>query len=168
MPRLQATAQAFQGGLPQVRHHHGRRIRSLPASQAVARRPSICDRLRASPRLSQENGDPVRYQLPDGEEPPKRHRCRARQEFRRAHAKRLCPRATRTRRVDRRRGFGAARLKFASDNEKENEMSAETKKVLELLAAGKISPEDAERLLDKLTGAASSSEQSNSQTPGAT
>lgn len=47
-------------------------------------------------------------------------------------------------------------------------MSAETKKVLELLAAGKISPEDAERLLDKLTSAASSPEQSNSQTPGAT
>lgn len=47
-------------------------------------------------------------------------------------------------------------------------MSAETKKVLELLAAGKISPEDAERLLDKLTSAASSPKQSNSQTPGAT
>jgi len=46
-------------------------------------------------------------------------------------------------------------------------MSAETKKVLELLAAGKISPEDAERLLDKLTSAASSPEQSSSQTPGA-
>lgn len=46
-------------------------------------------------------------------------------------------------------------------------MSVETKKVLELLAAGKISPEDAERLLDKLTSAASSPEQSNSQTPGA-
>ena len=46
-------------------------------------------------------------------------------------------------------------------------MSAETKKVLELLAAGKISPEDAERLLDKLTGAASSPEQFSSQTPGA-
>lgn len=45
-------------------------------------------------------------------------------------------------------------------------MSAETKKVLELLAAGKISPEDAERLLDKLTAAASSPEQSSSQTPG--
>jgi hypothetical protein len=39
---------------------------------------------------------------------------------------------------------------------------------LELLAAGKISPEDAERLLDKVTAAASSPEQSNSQTPGAT
>ena len=47
-------------------------------------------------------------------------------------------------------------------------MSAETKRVLELLAAGKISPEDAERLLDKLTGAASSPEQSSSQTPGPT
>ncbi|MGB6820598.1 MAG: hypothetical protein WBE21_00865 [Candidatus Acidiferrales bacterium] len=46
-------------------------------------------------------------------------------------------------------------------------MSVETKKVLELLAAGKISSEDAERLLDKLTSAASSPEQSNSQTPGA-
>lgn len=45
-------------------------------------------------------------------------------------------------------------------------MSAETKKVLELLAAGKISPEDAERLLDKLTGAAASPEQLNSQTAG--
>ena len=33
-------------------------------------------------------------------------------------------------------------------------MSAETKKVLEMLAAGKISPEDAERLLDKLSGGA--------------
>lgn len=30
-------------------------------------------------------------------------------------------------------------------------MSAETKKVLEMLAAGKISPEDAERLLNKLS-----------------
>ena len=45
-------------------------------------------------------------------------------------------------------------------------MSVETKKVLELLAAGKISPEDAERLLDKLTAAASSPEQPNSQTAG--
>lgn len=33
-------------------------------------------------------------------------------------------------------------------------MSAETKKVLEMLATGKISQEDAERLLDKLSGAA--------------
>jgi hypothetical protein len=33
-------------------------------------------------------------------------------------------------------------------------MSAETKKVLEMLAAGKISAEDAERLLDKLSGTA--------------
>jgi|GEM_PF-636657 len=46
-------------------------------------------------------------------------------------------------------------------------MSVETKKVLELLAAGKISPEDAERLLDKLTGVASSPEPSSSQPPGA-
>ncbi len=45
-------------------------------------------------------------------------------------------------------------------------MSAETKKVLELLAAGKISHEDAERLLDKLTGTASSPGQSSSQTGG--
>jgi hypothetical protein len=45
-------------------------------------------------------------------------------------------------------------------------MSVETKKVLEVLAAGKISSEDAERLLDKLTSAASSPEQSNSQTSG--
>lgn len=48
-------------------------------------------------------------------------------------------------------------------------MSAETKKVLEMLAAGKISPEDAERLLDKLSGAAqgAQSDTVNSQ-PGAT
>lgn len=37
-------------------------------------------------------------------------------------------------------------------------MSAETKKVLEMLAAGKISSEDAERLLDKLSGAAQPSQ----------
>lgn len=37
-------------------------------------------------------------------------------------------------------------------------MSAETKKVLELLAAGKISQEDAERLLDKLTSATQASQ----------
>lgn len=37
-------------------------------------------------------------------------------------------------------------------------MSAETKKVLEMLAAGKISAEDAERLLDKLSGAAQANE----------
>jgi hypothetical protein len=35
-------------------------------------------------------------------------------------------------------------------------MSAETKKVLELLAAGKISAEDAERLLDKISSSAAS------------
>lgn len=35
-------------------------------------------------------------------------------------------------------------------------MSAETKKVLQMLVAGKISPEDAERLLDKLSGTAQS------------
>ncbi len=33
-------------------------------------------------------------------------------------------------------------------------MSAETKKILEMLAAGKISAEDAERLLNKVSGAA--------------
>ena len=33
-------------------------------------------------------------------------------------------------------------------------MSAETKKILEMLAAGKITQEDAERLLDKLSGGA--------------
>lgn len=44
-------------------------------------------------------------------------------------------------------------------------MSAETKKVLEMLAAGKISPEDAERLLDKLSGAAQGAQ---SDTAGAT
>jgi hypothetical protein len=43
-------------------------------------------------------------------------------------------------------------------------MSAETKKILEMLAAGKISPDDAERLLDKLSGAAASAEPANSQT----
>ena len=45
-------------------------------------------------------------------------------------------------------------------------MSAETKKVLEMLAAGKISQEDAERLLDKMSGAASStpSDGANPQT----
>ncbi len=43
-------------------------------------------------------------------------------------------------------------------------MSAETKKILEMLAAGKISHEDAERLLDKLSGAAASAEAANSQT----
>ncbi|HKW89772.1 MAG TPA: hypothetical protein VJN21_13570 [Candidatus Acidoferrales bacterium] len=37
-------------------------------------------------------------------------------------------------------------------------MSAETKKVLELLAAGKISAEDAERLLDKLSASSSSTD----------
>ncbi|HEU5410592.1 MAG TPA: hypothetical protein VFU57_06205 [Candidatus Acidoferrales bacterium] len=36
-------------------------------------------------------------------------------------------------------------------------MSNETKKVLEMLAAGKISQEDAERLLDRLSGAGSAS-----------
>lgn len=37
-------------------------------------------------------------------------------------------------------------------------MSVETKKVLEMLAAGKISAEDAERLLDKLSGSAQPSQ----------
>lgn len=43
-------------------------------------------------------------------------------------------------------------------------MSAETKKILEMLAAGKISQEDAERLLDKLSGAAPSADAPGSQT----
>lgn len=42
-------------------------------------------------------------------------------------------------------------------------MSAETKKVLEMLAAGKISQEDAERLLDKLSGATPSAEAAGPQ-----
>jgi hypothetical protein len=47
-------------------------------------------------------------------------------------------------------------------------MSAETKKILEMLAAGKISHEDAERLLDKLSGAAAAPETSGQQAnPGA-
>lgn len=37
-------------------------------------------------------------------------------------------------------------------------MSAETRKVLEMLAAGKISAEDAERLLDKLSSSAQTSQ----------
>lgn len=41
-------------------------------------------------------------------------------------------------------------------------MSIETKKVLEMLAAGKISQEDAERLLDKLSSGAA---QANAATP---
>lgn len=49
-------------------------------------------------------------------------------------------------------------------------MSAETKKVLEMLAAGKISQEDAERLLDKLSGPAQAAqnESANSQPGSAT
>lgn len=43
-------------------------------------------------------------------------------------------------------------------------MSAETKKVLELLAAGKISHEDAERLLDKLSGSAKSAQRDATDT----
>ena len=42
-------------------------------------------------------------------------------------------------------------------------MSAETKKVLEMLAAGKISTEDAERLLDKLSGGTAQANAANSQ-----
>jgi ParB-like chromosome segregation protein Spo0J len=42
-------------------------------------------------------------------------------------------------------------------------MSAETKKVLEMLAAGKISAEDAERLLDKLSGAAAQATETGAQ-----
>lgn len=46
-------------------------------------------------------------------------------------------------------------------------MSAETKKVLEMLAAGKISQEDAERLLDKLSGTPSTqSDVANAQSAG--
>jgi hypothetical protein len=49
-------------------------------------------------------------------------------------------------------------------------MSVETKRVLEMLAAGKISQEDAERLLDKLSGAAQSTQGDtpNSQTTAGT
>jgi hypothetical protein len=42
-------------------------------------------------------------------------------------------------------------------------MSAETKKVLEMLAAGKISTEDAERLLDKISGATAATRATGSQ-----
>jgi len=42
-------------------------------------------------------------------------------------------------------------------------MSTETKKVLEMLAAGKISTEDAERLLDKLSGGTAQANAANSQ-----
>ncbi|HKV27711.1 MAG TPA: hypothetical protein VJN90_05505 [Candidatus Acidoferrales bacterium] len=46
-------------------------------------------------------------------------------------------------------------------------MSAETKKILEMLVAGKISPQDAERLLDKLSSAAPAGEPSGAQAGGA-
>jgi hypothetical protein len=42
-------------------------------------------------------------------------------------------------------------------------MSAETKKVLEMLAAGKISTDDAERLLEKLSGGTAQANAANSQ-----
>ena len=44
-------------------------------------------------------------------------------------------------------------------------MSAETRKVLEMLAAGKITPEDAERLLDKLAAVKEPTESAATQTP---
>jgi hypothetical protein len=44
-------------------------------------------------------------------------------------------------------------------------MSAETRKVLEMLAAGKISAEDAERLLDKLAGTGAASSAAPSSAP---
>jgi hypothetical protein len=44
-------------------------------------------------------------------------------------------------------------------------MSAETRKVLEILAAGKISAEDAERLLDKLAGTGAASSAAPSSAP---
>lgn len=47
-------------------------------------------------------------------------------------------------------------------------MSAETHKVLEMLAAGKISAEDAERLLDKLSGSAQTSQGGAETSPAAT
>jgi SHOCT-like protein len=49
-------------------------------------------------------------------------------------------------------------------------MSAETKKILEMLAAGKLSAEDAERLLDKVSASAPSEPASSaaSAQPGAT
>lgn len=47
-------------------------------------------------------------------------------------------------------------------------MSAETRKVLEMLAAGKISTEDAERLVDKLSGGTAQANAANPQAaPGA-
>jgi hypothetical protein len=46
-------------------------------------------------------------------------------------------------------------------------MSAETKKVLEILAAGKISTEDAERLLDKISGATAATSATGSQSSAA-
>ena len=44
-------------------------------------------------------------------------------------------------------------------------MSVETKKVLEMLAAGKITSDDAERLLDKLAAAKEPAESSAPETP---
>ena len=46
-------------------------------------------------------------------------------------------------------------------------MSAETKQVLEMLREGKITTEDAEKLLDKLSGSASGSGNSTSSGPSA-
>jgi hypothetical protein len=46
-------------------------------------------------------------------------------------------------------------------------MSAETKKVLEMLAEGKITAEDAERLLDKLAAAPDNSDGAESKSPAA-
>src|SRR5262249_41801652 len=104
-------------------------------------------RLRPSPRLHQENGVALRHQLPHRQEPAERDRRRARQELRGAIPECRGAPAAGTRRDHRRRSAGPDRITHGGIP-----MSTERKQVLDMLAEGKISTADADRLLDKLEG----------------
>src|SRR5438552_4919856 len=121
-------------------------LRASAARPPVERGPDVRRRLRALPRVHQADGAALRRELSDDQEPPESHRRPAAVRRGRAGAGAGAPvheRAAhppRTRRAE----CGGRSQPTASEGVV---MSEETRRVLDLLAQGKITVDEADRLL---------------------
>src|SRR5271166_3764690 len=150
---MQSALQDHAAGLCDVQPGDGRPDRAVATRSALFRRPGLRDGICAPPRLDQEDGRAFRGQLSHGEEPAERDRCAARQEHAGSVSTRVRAGAAFTRGHHGGGSAGETGLTPGGTT-----MSVETRKVLEMLAAGKITSEDAERLLDKLAAVRESAE----------
>src|SRR5437773_2883773 len=129
-------------------------IRASAARPPVERGPDVRRRLRALPRIHQAGGAALRRELSDDQEPPESHRRAA--AVRRGRAGTGAPvheRAAHPPRA-RRAARGGSSRSTASEGVV---MSEETRRVLDLLAQGKITVDEADRLLAAIGPASSGS-----------